>query len=245
MNIIQSILGNYGNFFSLHELIAELSKPESWGIILTLVIMEGLLSADNALVLATMVGHLPHKEQKHALMWGMGGAYLFRFVAIGVGTYLIKLWFVKLIGALYLLHMVYSYFKNKNKETQEEVKPVNKGLWATIASVELMDIAFSIDSVTASLGISDKVWVLFLGAIFGILMMRGVAQVFVSLIAKVPELETSAYILIMIIGIRMILELIHIEIPEYLFYGLLVTIFGGTFVLHKIKDNKRNNIEGV
>jgi len=238
MNTIQSILGNYGNFFSLHELIKELANPSSWGIILTLIIMEGLLSADNALVLATMVGHLPKKEQKHALMWGLGGAYLFRFIAIGVGTYLIKLWFVKLIGALYLLHMVYSYFKNKGNEDQQEVKPVNKGLWATIASVELMDIAFSIDSVTASLGISDKVWVLFLGAIFGILMMRGVAQVFVSLIEKIPELESSAYLLIAVIGIRMVLELVHIEIPESIFYGLLVTIFGGTFVLHKIKKTK-------
>jgi YkoY family integral membrane protein len=238
MNIIQSILGNYSNFFSLHELIAELSNPSSWGIILTLIIMEGLLSADNALVLATMVGHLPHKEQKHALLWGIGGAYLFRFIAIGVGTYLIKLWFIKLIGALYLLHMVYGYFKNKGSEEQEEIKPINKGLWATIASVELMDIAFSIDSVTASLGISDKVWVLFLGAILGILMMRGVAQIFVKLLEKVPELETSAYLLIAIIGIRMVLELIHIEIPEYIFYGLLVTTFGGTFVLHKIKKPK-------
>jgi YkoY family integral membrane protein len=238
MNIIQQILGNYSNFFSLHELITELSKPESWGIILTLIIMEGLLSADNALVLATMVGHLPHKEQKHALLWGIGGAYLFRFIAIGVGTYLIKLWFIKLIGALYLLHMVYGYFKNKGNEEQEEVKPINKGLWATIASVELMDIAFSIDSVTASLGISDKVWVLFLGAILGILMMRGVAQIFVKLLEKVPELESSAYLLIAVIGIRMVLELIHIEIPESIFYGLLVTIFGGTFVLHKIKKPK-------
>jgi YkoY family integral membrane protein len=238
MNIIQSILGNYGNFFSLHELIKELANPSSWGIILTLVIMEGLLSADNALVLATMVGHLPKKEQKHALMWGMGGAYLFRFIAIGVGTYLIKLWFVKLIGALYLLHMVYSFFKTKANKEEQDIKQVNKGLWATIASVELMDIAFSIDSVTASLGISDKVWVLFLGAILGILMMRGVAQIFVKLLEKIPELESSAYILIAIIGIRMILDLVHIEIPEVIFYGLLVSIFGGTFVLHKFKKTK-------
>jgi YkoY family integral membrane protein len=129
-------------------------------------------------------------------------------------------------------------YKNKGNEEQQEVKPINKGLWATIASVELMDIAFSIDSVTASLGISDKVWVLFLGAILGILMMRGVVQIFVKLLEKVPELESSAYVLIAIIGIRMVLDLIHIEIPESIFYGLLVTIFGGTFIIHKFKKTK-------
>jgi YkoY family integral membrane protein len=235
MNIIQQILGNYSNFFSLHELITELSKPSSWGIILTLIIMEGLLSADNALVLAMMVQPLPEKQQKKALIYGIWGAYLFRFIAIGLGTLLIKIWWIKLIGALYLLHMVYSHFTNK-EEQNYEIKTVKKGFWTTVATVELMDIAFSIDSITASLGISSKVWVLFLGAIFGILMMRGVAKIFVTLIEKVPELEHSAYFLIAVIGIRMVLELIHIEIPEAIFYGLLVTIFGGTFVLHRIKN---------
>lgn len=236
MNIIQSILENYSNFFSLHELIAELSNPSSLGIILTLIIMEGLLSADNALVLAMMVKHLPEKQQKKALTYGIWGAYLFRFIAIGLGTYLIKIWWVKLVGALYLLHMVYAHFRNKVQDDNINVEKVNsKGFWATIISVELMDIAFSIDSITASLGVSNKVWVLFLGAIFGILMMRGVAKIFVTLIERVPELEHGAYVLIAVIGIRMVLELVHIEIPEVIFYGLLVTIFGGTFVLHKIK----------
>lgn len=243
MNIINTILNSYSDFFSLAELMKELSDPASWGIILTLIILEGLLSADNALVLAMMVKHLPEKEQKKALTFGIWGAYIFRFIAIGIGTYLIKIWWIKLIAAGYLLKISLDFFFKKKPEEHEEVNAFKKGFWATIATVELMDIAFSIDSVTAAFGVSNKVWVLFLGAIFGILMMRGIAKVFVSLIDNIPELEGGAYILIMVIALRMLLELIHIEIPDLIFYGLLVSIFGGTFIFHNIRERVQNQLD--
>jgi YkoY family integral membrane protein len=219
----------------------ELSNPGSWAIIFTLMIMEGLLSADNALVLAMMVKHLPEKQQKKALTYGIWGAYIFRFIAIGIGTLLIKIWWVKLIASGYLIKMSLEFFLKKNKDGEEEVKVINKGFWATVATVELMDIAFSIDSVTSAFGISSEVWVLFLGAIFGIVMMRGVAKIFVALIEKIPELEGGAYTLIFIIGVKMILELIHIEIHEIVFFGLLVIVFGATFILHNIRKSRNLN----
>lgn len=217
MEIISSIFNSYSQFFDLKVIVSELSQPSSWVIIFTLMILEGLLSADNALVLAMMVKHLPGKQQKKALTYGIWGAYLFRFIAIGIGTYLIKIWWVKLLAAGYLAKMVFDYFRNKDSKDDGINNTVQKGFWSTIASVELMDIAFSIDSITAAFGISSKVWVLFLGAIFGIIMMRGVAQVFVNLIEKVPELETSAYILIGLISAKMLLGVAHIEVPDLAF----------------------------
>ncbi|MEH7120616.1 hypothetical protein V7128_24830, partial [Neobacillus vireti] len=62
------------------------TNPASWGVIGTLIILEGLLSADNALVLAVMVKHLPKKQQRKALFYGIFGAYFFRVVAIGIGV---------------------------------------------------------------------------------------------------------------------------------------------------------------
>lgn len=235
MGFINSIMSNYAQFFSSDNLIATLTNSSNWMIILSLVVMEGLLSADNALVLAMMVKHLPQKQQKKALTYGIWGAYIFRFLAIGVGTYLIKIWWVKLIAAAYLLKMAIGFFFGKNEEEDSAIKAVGKGFWATILTVELMDIAFSIDSVTAAFGISNQVWVLFLGAILGILMMRGIAQIFVVLIEKVPELESGAYILIAIIGVKMIAELFKFELPEYAFFGVLVIVFSSVFAVHKFR----------
>ncbi len=102
---ILGIASNYSQFFSFDVFLGVVTNPVNWAIIGSLVVLEGLLSADNALVLAIMVKHLPRNQQKKALFYGIFGAYLFRFIAIGLGTYLIKIWWIKGICALYLLWM--------------------------------------------------------------------------------------------------------------------------------------------
>ncbi|HJV31414.1 MAG TPA: hypothetical protein VJ558_04410, partial [Bacillales bacterium] len=185
MSFLNGILDTYAQFFELNMWIEVLSDPVSWGLIGTLIILEGLLSADNALVLAVMVKHLPSEKRKKALFYGLLGAYAFRFVAIGLGVFLIKLWWIKVLGAGYLAWLSVKYFIDKRKENDEdgEAEGINQtGLfirlfgtfWGTVVSVELMDIAFSVDSVLAAFGVSNKVWILFVGGILGVLMMRGV-----------------------------------------------------------------------
>ncbi|PLT31097.1 TerC family protein [Peribacillus deserti] len=243
MEFIQDLLSSYGSFFSWDAIKTVLSDPAAWGVIGTLIILEGLLSADNALVLAVMVKHLPKKEQKRALFYGILGAYLFRFLAIGLGVFLIKITWIKIAGGLYLLWLAVSYFIKKNKEDgEEEVKNKPMGFWRTVLSVEIMDIAFSIDSVIAAFGVSDQIWVLFLGGILGVLMMRGVAQVFLALIERVPEFETTAFVMIALIGIKMIASpWFHVE--ELVFFSLLIAVFLSTFIVHKIRKNRSKSSE--
>ncbi|MFE5129808.1 TerC family protein [Bacillus mobilis] len=225
-----------------------LQDPVSWGLIGTLVVLEGLLSADNALVLAVMVKHLPEEKRKKALFYGLIGAYVFRFIAIGIGMFLIKLAWVKVLGALYLAWLSVKYFidKRKGNAEEEEAHGMNQNsilfrmfgvFWGTVAMVELMDIAFSVDSVLAAFGVSNEVWILLLGGMLGILMMRGIAGVFLKLLERIPELETTAYILILIIAAKMLLSVIHIEISHMLFFIILVVAFGATFIIHYMKNS--------
>lgn len=114
-DFFRSISENYGHFFSWSDIVGTLSDPVSWGIIGSLILLEGLLSADNALVLAVMVKHLPKEQQKKALFYGILGAYLFRFLAIGLGTFLIKFTLVKVLGALYLfISLIKDYSSEMN-----------------------------------------------------------------------------------------------------------------------------------
>lgn len=187
--MMQGMLDTYAQFFELDMWIKVLTDPVSWGLIGTLVILEGLLSADNALVLAVMVKHLPVEKRKKALFYGLLGAYTFRFIAIGAGVFLIKLWWVKILGAGYLAWLSIKYFidKNKGMHVEDEVEGLNQNglmmrlfgtFWGTVAAVELMDIAFSVDSVLAAFGVSQAVWVLLLGGMIGVLMMRGLQVYF-------------------------------------------------------------------
>ena len=245
----QGIATSYAQFFSLNALWATLSDPVSLGIIGSLIILEGLLSADNALVLAVLVRGLPAKQQKKALFYGIAGAYIFRFLAIGFGVYLVRILWVKILGALYLLWMSVKYFlSSKDEGDDKAVEQSDKSFWAVVLQVELMDIAFSIDSVLAAFGVSEKIWVLFLGAIFGILMMRGVARIFLVLIERYPELETTAYILIGLIGAKMMASVFGYVVSDAFFFMVLIAVFLGTFLVHFInvqrgKKNKQDKLK--
>lgn len=249
-DFFSQLLETYAMFFDWQMWIEVLSDPVSWGLIGTLVLMEGLLSSDNALVLAVMVKDLPEKQRKKALFYGLIGAYLFRFLAIGVGVYLIEILWVKLIGGAYLawLSIQYFYKKYKHFETTPDVPNVKKSgllirlfgtFWGTVVSVELMDIAFSVDSILAAFGVSQQVWVLFVGGILGVLMMRGVAGIFLRLIDKIPELESAAYILIAFIAVKMVGSNFGLHIDHTLFFFIIIVIFGVTILLHFY--NKKKN----
>lgn len=254
---INGLFETYGSFFSWEQIVETLSSPTAWGIIFTLIILEGLLSADNALVLAAMVKRLPEKQRKKALMYGIWGAYIFRFIAIGLGVFLIKFMWVKVLGGAYLawlaISFFYKHFKNKGQEEEDSADGITQTgiiyrllgqFWGTVFMVEVMDIAFSIDSVLAAFAVSEELWVLFLGGIFGVLMMRGVAGIFLKLLEKIPELEASAFLIILFIGTKMVLSGFGIHFSDnettehIIFFSVLGVIFGGTIALHYIRKPK-------
>jgi YkoY family integral membrane protein len=245
----EGIVSTYASMLDWHMWAEVLTSPKAWGLILSLAVLECILSADNALVLSAFVKPLPKEQQKKALVYGLWGAYIFRFIFIGLGTFLIKLWWIKLIGALYLLWLAIKFFKDKllhkeGGEGEEQVQP--KGwlvktfgfFWATVISVELMDLAFSVDSILTALAVSEEVWVILLGGMIGILLMRGVATFFIALMDRVPELETTAYILITFIAIKMGLTLVDFHIANEIFIGFLVLSFIVTFIIHNIRKSR-------
>lgn len=205
-----------------------LSHPgASLAIIGNLIIIESLLSVDNAAVLATMVRDLPQNQRAKALKYGIWGAYFFRGIAMIFAAFLIKIWWLKPIGGLYLLYLVYDWYKGKQTETKEDdvvdknsnwLYRVTVGslgnFWATVCLVELMDIAFSIDNVFAAVAFTPNIILVCIGVFIGILAMRFIAQWFVKLMEKYAFLETAAFIVIGILGLKLLLSLYEHFFPE-------------------------------
>jgi len=241
MELVSEIVHTYASFFDLSMWKEVLLNPVSWGFIATLILLEGILSADNAIVLAVMVKGLPKEEQKKALTYGLFGAYFFRFLFIGLGVFLIKLWWIKLLGAAYLLYLTINHFLKKKEEEQPIKKfniPFIGAFWTTVICVELMDIAFSIDSILAAFAVSNSIWILLLGGMIGILMMRTIAKGLITLIEKIPELEQMAYILIGIMGVKMLMSVIGFELKPIIFFTLMLSIIGFTIVKHLLKSQE-------
>ncbi|MFP5039338.1 TerC family protein [Parasediminibacterium sp. JCM 36343] len=191
-------------------------------MVASLIVIESLLSVDNAAVLATMVMDLPTEQRKKALKYGIVGAYVFRGLALLFATFLVKFWFLKPLGGGYLLYLVWGWWRSKQKQQQDTgKKAVDKSgnwlyraiinymgsFWATVALVELMDMAFSIDNVFAAVAFSKNIIIIWLGVFTGMLAMRFVAQAFVNLMEKYPFLETSAFAVIALLGAKLLFSL--------------------------------------
>jgi YkoY family integral membrane protein len=213
--------------------------------VVALVVLEGLLSGDNALVLAIMVRHLPREEQKKALLFGLGGAFFFRLLAILFATIILKQWWLQAIGAAYLILISIKHFVGAASD--KEVKPVGKGFWPTVVAVELTDIAFAVDSVLAGITFinndAKKIWVVLFGAVIGIVLLRFAAGAFVRILDRYPVLDHVAYALVAWVGVKLAFlagNSYSASIPhmhQAVFWAVLLTIaIGGTLLARKYAE---------
>ncbi|HZG01557.1 MAG TPA: DUF475 domain-containing protein [Chitinophagales bacterium] len=229
--------------------------PADLLIVFNLIILEALLSVDNAAVLATMVKDLPGKQKQRALRYGLWGAYFFRGLCLLIATWLIQILWLKIVGGLYLLWLAIGHFSKKIETIDDKVEHAAADrhhsalyrfmrdklhipiFWSTVIMVELVDLVFSIDNVFAAVALSDKFWVIMLGVAIGILAMRLVAGYFVNLMDKYPTLSTSAYIVIGLLGLKLILSgLVHYvgairHWEEWLDSHAMDLVFSGAMVL--------------
>jgi len=204
--------------------------------------LEGLLSADNAMVLAVLVLGLPKSEQRKALRYGIIGAFVFRGLATVLAKFLINLGWVKLLGAGYLLYLTAHHFLQHGGDEARRTPPKAKGMlgltafWATVVKVELTDIVFAIDSILVAVAMSPKLWVILTGGILGIVMMRLVIGKLLAIVERYPALVDGAFIIIAWVGIKLLLEYLHgihivpFEVPKWFSLGLIVVIFAISYL---------------
>lgn len=202
-----------------------------------LVLLEGLLSADNAMVLAVLVLGLPKEEQRKALRYGIVGAFVFRIAATVFAAQMIQLRIVQLIGGLYLLWLPYHHFF-RGGDAQERRTPPKatpwlglSAFWATVVKVELTDIVFAIDSILVAVAMSPKLWVILTGGIIGIIAMRLVIGQLIAVVRRYPALVDGAFVIIAWVALKLLVEYLHDlrviawVVPKWLSLGLIVVIF--------------------
>ena len=177
-------------------------------IFLNIMILEIVLSIDNAAVLAAMVKELPKEQQKKALTYGIAGAYVFRGLALLFASVLIKLVWLKVAGGLYLMYLAYNALSTnveQGGESKMTIKiPFLSALWSTIVAIEMMDLVFSIDNVFAAVAFTPNLWLICGGVFIGILAMRFATTKFVKVLEKNPILEKVAYWVIGALGLKLV-----------------------------------------
>jgi len=200
-----------------------MTVQEALLIIGSLILLEGLLSADNAMVLAVLVRPLPDRLRRKALLYGLIGGYVMRGLMLLSVAYLTKLWWAQILGGAYLLFLAARHImKARRGQDEAEAAADEAGLddermpasldvssakfWRTVATVEFMDLAFAVDSALVAVALTKTVWVIFTGVFIGILMLRLAAGWFVGVMERHPRFEHVAYALVAWAGVKLLVE---------------------------------------
>lgn len=187
---------------------------EVYLILLVLILLEAVLSADNAIALAAIARSIKEpKSQNQALNIGLVGAYILRIALILAATWVIKYWQFELLGALYLLWLVFNYFFLSDDDDEEHRSLGFKTVWQVIPTIAITDLAFSLDSVTSAIAITEDTWLIIAGGTIGIIILRFLAGLFIRWLQEYTYLEDAGFITVGFVGLRLLLK---VWLPDYL-----------------------------
>lgn len=198
-------------------------------LLMILIALEAVLSADNAIALAAIAQGLKDpKQQTYALNIGLLAAYVLRITLILTATWVVKYWQFELLGAAYLLWLVFNYFTSDKDDDQQHHHHLNfKSLWQTIPMIAVTDLAFSLDSVTTAIAVADQTWLIILGGTIGVITLRFLAGLFIKWLEEYKHLEDAGFITVGFVGLRLLLKVIYPEFlpPEWLMIVLIMGMF--------------------
>lgn len=210
-------------------------------ILIILIGLEAVLSADNAIALAAIAQNLSDpKLQRRALDIGLIGAYILRIILILTATWVVKYWEFELIGALYLLWLVADHFTSSQEETISDSEPVPEisSLWKIVPTIAMTDLAFSLDSVTTAIAVAEDTWLIIAGGTIGVLTLRFLAELFIRWLAEYTYLEDAGFITVGFVGLRLLFRVILPEliIPEWVTIVVIFTLFTWGFSTKKVEN---------
>ena len=199
-------------FTILHQSFSLLDIPR----VLVVILLECVLSADNAIALAIIVKQLPDNKKSKALWIGSISALFLRAIGLIFASFFIQYFWVQILGACYLLYLACTFYL-RSKKQQEQKSAKEKPFWKVVLEIELTDFVFAIDSIVAALGLISlqvpkgysfppNLWIVYIGGVVGILIMRTAARAFAKLMDKFKRLELSAHLLIGWIGLKLAFE---------------------------------------
>ena len=126
---------------------------EFWMSLMQIMIVNIVLSGDNAVVIAMAARGLPENQQKAAILWGSGGAVVLRVILTVVAVALLKVPFLQFVGGLMLVWIAYQLLVEADEPVGED--PNGKhGLMAAVKTILVADVVMSLDNTLAIAGVA-------------------------------------------------------------------------------------------
>jgi YkoY family integral membrane protein len=201
-------------------------------VLLVLIMLEAVLSADNAIALASIAQGLPNPQsQRRALNVGLVIAYALRVLLILTASFILKYWQFELAGALYLLWLVGNYFLSPEDEGHHHQGLEFSSFWQAIPIIAVTDLAFSLDSVTTAIAIADDLWLILIGGAIGVITLRFLAELFIRWLDVFTHLKDAGFVTVGLVGLRLLIRVINPALvpPEWLMISVIGLLFAWGF----------------
>ncbi len=201
-------------------------------VLLILILLEAILSADNAIALAAIAQGLKDKKlENQALNIGLVFAYILRITLLLTATWVQQFWQFELLGAAYLLWLVFQHFTSTESEGNQNPEPSFNSLLRVIPVIALTDLAFSLDSVTTAIAVSNERWLVITGTTVGVIALRFMAGLFIRWLDEYVYLEDAGYVTVAIVGLRLLLKVVNDTLvpPQWLTMSAIALILAWGF----------------
>jgi len=220
-----------------------LLDPTVWASFITLVVLEIVLGIDNLILISILSDKLPEHRRKMARKLGLMIALVTRilllsviFILAGLTTPLFTAFgndfswreIILMIGGLFLLAKGTTEIHHKIEGDDEAagVTPKYSSLSLVIGQIVLMDIVFSFDSVLTAVGVAEHIGVMIAAIIVAVLFMVIAVNWVSDFIARHPTVKVLALSYMLLIGLALIGEGFHFEIPKGYLYFAMAFSFG-------------------
>jgi predicted tellurium resistance membrane protein TerC len=240
-----------------------LTDPQAWLAFVTLSLLEIVLGIDNIIFISILVGRLPHEQRKSARIGGLAFAMVTRVALLFSIVWLTRLvnpWFhvgpqavsgrdlILFLGGLFLLaKSVLEIHHTLEGASEERTARVFSSFVLTIIQIGIIDIVFSLDSVFTAVGLANDLRVMIAAVIVSILVMMVVSGAISAFVDRHPTIKILALSFLILIGVALIAEGAHFEIPKgYLYFAMAFSVVVEmiNIRLRKLIDSNKPKADG-
>jgi predicted tellurium resistance membrane protein TerC len=222
--------------------------------LLSLIALEVILGIDNIIFISILADKLPENQRNKLRFWGIGLALIMRLCLLALISWILKLdqtlfrisdidftgkGIILIVGGLFLIYKSTKEIYHKTEALQSnEPTPVKKASFGKLlGEVVLLDLVFSIDSIITAVGMVQELWVMYTAVIVTVVIMLAAAKPISEFIAKHPSFKILALCFLMMIGVSLIAEGFHFEIPKgYIYFSMAFAFLVDVIQMKTIKS---------
>jgi predicted tellurium resistance membrane protein TerC len=221
--------------------------------LLSLIVLEVILGIDNIIFISILADKLPDDQRNKLRFWGIGLAMFMRLILLALIAWILKLdqtfftlfdtdfsgkGLILILGGLFLIYKSTKEIYHKTEIANEDIQniPPNSSFKRLLSEVVILDLVFSVDSIITAVGMVQELWVMYTAVIVTVIIMLFASKPISEFIRKHPSFKIFALCFLMMIGVSLIAEGFHFEIPKgYIYFSMTFAFLVDVIQMKTIK----------